>query len=129
MLTISLKDERVRVFKLILKKLEPNCDIEEINNSAYLICEVFGKYNTMHGSHEVLGKILERPVIDSLFETLAKKVYIIHFFNAEDLLLKSSISSCATALVLGNIFAYYILINTTATATALVSIVYLQYCS
>lgn len=74
----AYNDERVRIFKVILKKLEPECDIEEINNSAYLICEVFGKYNTMHGSQEVLGKILERPVIDSLFETLAKKVYFNH---------------------------------------------------
>lgn len=90
-------EERVRALKLILQKLEPSSDVEGINNSAYLICEVFGKYNVMHGTQEVLGKLLESSVIENLYRILN---------------LRDSIPSCATALVLGNIFAYYILINT-----------------
>jgi len=77
--------------------LDPKSDIEEINNTAYLICEVLGKYNTMHCSHEILQNLLERTTIDYFFELLKTK---------------DSVTCCAVALILGNIFAYYILINT-----------------
>jgi len=85
------------VLQLVIKKLDPKSDIEEINNTAYLICEVLGKYNTMHCSHEILQNLLERSTIDYFFELLKTK---------------DSVTCCAVALILGNIFAYYILINT-----------------
>jgi len=90
-------EKRSEVLKEIIKKLQPECDIEEINNTAYLICEVFGKYNTMHCSHEILQNLLEKPSIDYFFTILKTQ---------------KSTSACAVALILGNIFAYYILINT-----------------
>jgi len=90
-------EKRSEVLKEIIKKLQPESDIEEINNTAYLICEVFGKYNTMHCSHEILQNLLEKPAIDYFFDILKSQ---------------KSTSACAVALILGNIFAYYILINT-----------------
>lgn len=90
-------EKRSEVLKEIIKKLQPEFDIEEINNAAYLICEVFGKYNTMHCSHEILQNLLEKPAIDYFFDILKSQ---------------KSTSACAVALILGNIFAYYILINT-----------------
>lgn len=99
---ISYEDEiyntkRNEILKLILKKLEPSNDIEEINNTAYLLCEVLGKYNTMHCSQEILQNLLETSTIDYFFELLKTK---------------DATTCCAVALILGNIFAYYILINT-----------------
>lgn len=99
---VSTEDEiyntkRNEVLQLVIKKLDPKSDIEEINNTAYLICEVLGKYNTMHCSHEILQNLLERTTIDYFFELLKTK---------------DSVTCCAVALILGNIFAYYILINT-----------------
>ena len=76
--------------------LHQDRDIEEINNTAFLVCEVFGKYNSMHNSHETLKTLLERDSIDYLFKVLKSN---------------NQASSQAVALILGNIFAYYILIN------------------
>jgi len=90
-------ERRSEVLKEIIKKLQPEFDLEEINNTAYLICEVFSKYNSMHNSHEILNNLLEKSVIDYFFQTLKTG---------------KPTSACAVALILGNIFAYYILINT-----------------
>jgi len=90
-------NERNNTLKLVIEKLAPENDIEEINNAAYLICEVFGKYNSMHASTEILKNLLDRSTIDYFFSILKAG---------------NSTSSCAVALILGNIFAYYILINT-----------------
>jgi serine/threonine-protein phosphatase 6 regulatory subunit 3 len=89
--------ERIKTLNLIIQKLDPKNDHETINNSAYLICEVFGKFNIMHCGHEILMTLLDRVTINHFFE-------ILNTNNAT--------SSCAVALVLGNIFAYYILVGT-----------------
>lgn len=93
---------RKKVLQLVLKKLTPENDLEYINNSAYLICEVFGKYNSMHNPNEILKGLLERSTIEFLFEIMRAD---------------STASSCAVALILGNIFAYYILINSAKSYT------------
>jgi hypothetical protein len=51
----------------------------------------------MHASTEILKNLLDRSTIDYFFSILKAG---------------NSTSSCAVALILGNIFAYYILINT-----------------
>mmetsp|Transcript_29782 Transcript_29782/g.27253 ORF Transcript_29782/g.27253 Transcript_29782/m.27253 type:complete len:127 (-) Transcript_29782:519-899(-) len=88
--------ERVKTLKSVIEMLHQDRDIEEINNTAFLVCEVFGKYNSMHNSHETLKTLLERDSIDYLFKVLKSN---------------NQASSQAVALILGNIFAYYILIN------------------
>jgi len=87
---------RIKTLNLIIQKVDPKNEIETINNAAYLVCETFGKYNTMHCEKEVLGSLLDEQTINYFFSILQAK---------------NSTSSCAIALILGNIFAYYILIN------------------
>jgi hypothetical protein len=65
---------RKRVLQLVLKKLTPENDIEYINNSAYLICEVFGKYNSMHNPTAILQGLLEKSTIDFLFQVMRQDV-------------------------------------------------------
>ena len=60
--------------KLIIERLKPNFDMEEINNAAFLICEVFGKYNTMHNSQETLQKLLDRETISYFFDLFKSEV-------------------------------------------------------
>jgi len=88
--------ERIKILDLIVHKLDPKYDVEVINNAAYLICEIFGKYNTMHCGREVLSSLLTDQTISYFFGILEAR---------------NSVSSCAVALILGNIFAYYILIS------------------
>lgn len=92
---------RKKVLKIVVSKLTPDQDLEYINNAAYLICEVFGKYNTMHNCNEILKELMDKTTIDTLFEILRRD---------------NTASSCAIALILGNIFAYYILISSTRAA-------------
>lgn len=87
---------RIKTLSLIIQKLDPKHDVETINNAAYLICETFGKYNTMHHGREVLSSLLDEVTISYFFSVLQ---------------IKNSTSSCAIALILGNVFAYYILIS------------------
>jgi hypothetical protein len=89
---------RKQVLRSVVKKLTPEHDLEYINNAAYLICEVFGKYNTMHNCNEILKELMDKTTIDNFFEIMRQD---------------STASSCAIALILGNIFAYYILISST----------------
>jgi hypothetical protein len=89
--------ERIKILNLVVRKLDPKNDVEMVNNSAYLICETFGKYNTMHCGREVLSSLLTDQTISYFFGILEAR---------------NSVSSCAVALILGNIFAYYILIST-----------------
>jgi hypothetical protein len=51
----------------------------------------------MHNSHAILKTILDKDTIDGFFKLLRGE---------------NTTSTCAAALILGNIFAYYILINT-----------------
>lgn len=91
-----LNVQKEKCLKLIIDRLKPSYDMEDINNAAFLICEVFGKYNTMHCSQETLQKILDKETI----------LYFFELFKS-----KNATTVCAVGLILGNILAYYILIN------------------
>lgn len=49
---------------------------KEINNAAFIICEIFSKYNVMNGSNEILSKLLDQTTIDKFFEHLKSDVII-----------------------------------------------------
>lgn len=66
---------RKKVLSIVVKKLTPEHDLEYINNAAYLICEVFGKYNTMHNCNEILKELMEKTTIDYFFEVLRQDVF------------------------------------------------------
>lgn len=69
-----LKTERIKILNLVVRKLDPKNDVEMVNNSAYLICETFGKYNTMHCGREVLSSLLTDQTISYFFGILEARV-------------------------------------------------------
>jgi len=75
-----LQAHRIKTLSLIIQKLDPKHDVETINNAAYLICETFGKYNTMHHGREVLSSLLDEVTISYFFSVLQIKViYSLYF--------------------------------------------------
>lgn len=48
--------------------------LQEINNAAFIICEIFSKYNSMNGSVGILSKLLDQSSIDKFFEYLRSDV-------------------------------------------------------